>query len=86
MVTEAWKESWFGYVLIVATFCVFLWFSWHLPPAGYAVTTMAVVAGVMALRPEMGGREKWFWFAMLLAFMGVEVRAINRDRGDQNHR
>jgi len=45
---------------------------------------MAVVAGVMALRPEMSGREKWSWFVLLLAFMVVEIRAINKDRKDQD--
>ena len=55
-----------------------------MPPSGYAITAMAVIAGIMALRPEMHGREKFLWFAILLAFMVVEIRAINKDRRDQN--
>jgi hypothetical protein len=40
---------------------------------------MAAIAGVMALRQDMKAREKFMWFALLLAFMGVETRAINDD-------
>jgi hypothetical protein len=83
-IEQVWKKSWFGYLLIAGSLSVLLWFYRHLPPSGYAATTLAVVAGVMALRAEMGGREKWLWFGLLFAFLGVEIRAINNDRHDQN--
>jgi hypothetical protein len=81
---EVWKARWFGYFLVAASICVLLWFSRHPPPSGIAVTAMAVVAGVMALRPEMSGWEKWFWLPLLLTFMFVEIKAINKDRKDQD--
>lgn len=56
------------------------------PPPSYSITVMAVVAGLMALRPEMSGHEKWLWSALLLTLMVVEIRAINKDRHDQDDR
>jgi hypothetical protein len=44
---------------------------------------MAVAAAIMALRPEMTGREKWLWTMTLFAFAWIEIRAINHDR-DEN--
>jgi hypothetical protein len=82
-IETVWKKGWFGYCLIAIGAGAFLWFTWQLPPSGYSITAMAVVAAVMALRPEIGGREKWLWFVLLLAFMVVEIRAINKDRKDQ---
>jgi hypothetical protein len=82
-VESVWKKHWFGYCLIVVGAGVCWWFNSHLRPWGYAFTAMAVVAGVMALRQDMGGHEKSFWFVLLLAFMVVEIRAINRDRATQ---
>ena len=48
----------------------------HIPPPSYSVTFMAVAAGLMALRPEMGGREKWLWTLVLFAFAVVEIFPI----------
>jgi hypothetical protein len=47
---------------------------------------MAVVAALMALRPEMAGREKWLWAAILFTFALIEIRAINRDRDESEAR
>lgn len=41
---------------------------------------MAVAAGLMALRSEMKGREKWLWTMVLFTFAWIEIRAINHDR------
>jgi hypothetical protein len=45
-----------------------------------SVVAMAVVAGVMAIRSEMGGWERSLWFVVLLCFAIIEIRAINHDR------
>ena len=83
---QVWKNAWFGYLLIAVSVSVALWLVWHLPPPGFAIGALAVVAGVMALRPDMGGWEKWFFFVLLLAFMVIEIRAITKDRQDQDER
>jgi len=79
-----WKKRWFGYSLVATAFAVFIWLNWHLPPSGYAVVGMAVVAGIMAIRPEMGGWERSLWFVVLVCFAIIEIRAINQDRKKQN--
>jgi hypothetical protein len=57
---------------------------WHVPTAGYAITAMAGIASIMALRPDMRGREKFLWLFVLFVYMGVEIRAINHDQIDRN--
>ena len=78
-----WNRPLFGYLSIVVGVGVWLWFTLSLPPSGYSITAMAVVAGIMALRQEMSGRERSLWLVLLLALMVVEIRAINNDRRDQ---
>jgi hypothetical protein len=82
-IREIWDQAGPGYFLIALSFLGFLWLEKRLPPPGYAITAMAVIAGVMALRPDMGGWEKSLWFVILLLFAGIEIRAISRDRKEQ---
>lgn len=79
-IEQMWKKKWLGYFLVGASFALFVWFTWHLPPSGYGVVAMAVVAGIMAIRPEMGGWERSLWFVVLVCFAIIEIRAINHDR------
>ncbi|MGA7382488.1 MAG: hypothetical protein WBX03_16685 [Terriglobales bacterium] len=83
-VEHIWSKTWLGYWLVTISFCVFGWFHWHLPPSGYAVVGMAVVAGIMAIRPKMGGWERSLWLVVLACFAIIEIRAINHDRTKQN--
>jgi len=83
-VEQVWKKKRFGYLLVGVSVLVFLWFNWHIPPSGYAVVAMALAAGVMAIRPEMGGWERSLWFVVLLCFAIIEIRAINHDRDKAN--
>jgi len=84
-VQDIWKQSWLGYLLIMMSFAYFCRIGRYLPPPGYAITTMAVIAGIMAIRPEMGGWEKSLWFVLLLLFGAAEIRAISSDRKEQNN-
>jgi Arc/MetJ family transcription regulator len=45
---------------------------------------MAVVAGLMGMRPSMNGTEKWFWAVILIFFAVIEIKSVNRDRDEQN--
>src|SRR5713226_2742815 len=85
-IEHVWRHDSTGYILITAAVVICVWFHWSLPPSGYAVTAMAVAAGVMAIRPKMGGWEQSLWFVLLIFFAIVEIRAINKDRGDQTNR
>ena len=79
-IENIWKKKWLGYSLIAVGFTLFAWLNWHLPPSGYGVVAMAVVAGIMAIRPEIGGWERSLWFVVLVCFAIIEIRAINHDR------
>jgi|HubBroStandDraft_6_1064221.scaffolds.fasta_scaffold02317_15 hypothetical protein len=80
---EMWRHPWLGYSFItVGVFVVIRW-ECSVPSTGYALLAMAVAAGVMAVRPEMQGAEKWLWLAVLLAFASVEVRATRREHANQ---
>jgi hypothetical protein len=79
-IEHIWKKTWLGYSLIAVSFALFAWLNWQLPPSGYGVVVMAVGAGIMAIRPEMGGWERSLWFVVLVCFAIVEIRAINHDR------
>lgn len=79
-IEHVWRKKWLGYSLIAISFVVFALFASHLPPSGYGVVAMAVVAGIMAIRPEMGGWERSLWFVILVCFAIIEIQAINHDR------
>jgi len=83
-VEHVWKKSWLGCVLIAISSLVSLGFIWHTPPSGFAVVAMAVVAGIMAIRQEMGGWERHLWFVVLMLFAIAEMRAISHDRERAN--
>ncbi len=85
-VEDIWKKASLGYLLIAVAVAVCIRWYFHIPPPSYSVTFMAVAAGLMALRPEMGGREKWLWTLVLFAFAVVEIRAINHDRNESEAR
>ena len=83
VVGDVWRKKWFGYFLIAGAAALGGLWVWHVPPAGYAVTAMAGIASVMALRADMGGSEKWFWLFVLFMYVGVEIKSINHDRREQ---
>jgi hypothetical protein len=77
---ESWQHPTLGKILLgIAGLLVIVWF-FRTPPPNYSIIAMAVAAGLMALRPDMSGNEKWLWAFMLMAFAIVEVRAIRYDR------
>ncbi len=77
---EAWRHPRLGKILLgIGTVLVIFWV-FRTPQPNYSIIVMAVAAGLMALRPDMSGSEKWLWAFMLTAFAVVEVRAIRNDR------
>jgi len=77
---DAWKSEKLGVVFVVLVSGLALFWAIWIPSPGYAVTAMGLVAGAMALRADMTGREKLLWFALLATFMLLELRAIDHDR------
>jgi hypothetical protein len=77
---EAWRSPNFSYAIAVIFFFIWLYLEWHLPTSIWAITFLTIAVAFMALRGEMAGREKWFWFLMVLLYGGLTIRADSNDR------
>ena len=79
---DVWKNDYIGRSLLL--FFALWWLYWTFYPTttGKAGTLLAVVAAVMTFRGEMRPREKLTWLVILLAFLRVELRAIDTDHSD----
>jgi hypothetical protein len=51
-----------------------------MPPPGYAVAFIAVVAAVMSIQGDMLGWQKSTWMLVIGEFLIVELRSIRADR------
>ena len=77
---EAWKNSKaLSCALISLGAILALWAGLTNQSPGVSIGLLALVAGVMSLRPEMRLLEKAAWVVILVAFTVLEVRAINRN-------
>src|SRR3990172_385969 len=65
--------------LIAAIGIAGYWFI-HVPPPGYAVAILGVVAIAMAVNESMHPGEKVVWMIIVFALLIVELRAIDKDR------
>jgi hypothetical protein len=81
-VEDQWKKPPLGYFLLVVGFGFVLWWMLHKPPPNYSLIAMAVVAGLMALRPEMSGKERSIWAVLLIMFALIEINAIRKDKAE----
>src|SRR2546421_5868801 len=81
-VEDIWKKASLGYLLIAVAVAVCIRWYFHIPPPSYSVTFMAVGGGVVALRPEKGGREKGVLAHLLFSFFLVVCRGINYYRNE----
>jgi hypothetical protein len=62
---------------------VLLVYWWHhLPPPGYAVGVLAVLAAAMSVHGEMRMGHKILWMLLIGAFLFAEFRAIDNDRAE----
>ena len=69
----------------VVSVAILLFWCWRLPPPGYAIGALAVMAAVMSLHIEakMQWWEKATWMLLMGAFLILEFKAIKEDRGTQ---
>lgn len=81
-VEEQWRKPPLGYCLLAVGVCFIGYWFFRIPPSNYSLIAMAVAAGLMALRPEMSGRERSLWAVILILFAVVEIRAIRKDKAD----
>lgn len=75
--TFAWHKAPLG-LFAMYGFIVWLWvWGFHIPTPSKAAVVMAVVAGAMSLRGEIGGKEKLAWMLLLGGFLIVEFHALD---------
>src|ERR1700687_609520 len=73
----AWHKRPLGVFLLYCFTILLAFWNKTIPPSGYAVAGLAVAAAVMALRGEMGGKEKVAWIFILFGFLWVELTSID---------
>jgi hypothetical protein len=54
----------------------------HLPPPGYSVACIAIAAALMSVHDGMKSLQKSLWLVLMAAFLAIELRAISKDRWD----
>src|ERR1700730_8216032 len=58
------------------------WWCYDLPSPGYAIGVVAGFAAVMSTQADMRRWQKALWMLLIGAFVILEFRAIDKDRGD----
>jgi hypothetical protein len=72
-----------NWAFVLSFIAVGTWWQWHLPTAGKGGLVLAVGATLMPIFWEkVGVLGKAFWIGMLFLLLGVEYRAIDKDRED----
>ncbi len=81
--TERWWKHWLtGWILfgLFGLLCICWW--WRIPPTGYAIGTLAVVAALMAaIMENLRAVARFAWIILLFGFLWIEMKAIDRGRG-----
>jgi hypothetical protein len=74
-----WNESRVVAWLLVLVFIgLCLWATFHAQSPGVSIGMLALVAGIMSVRPKMHIIEKMAWISVLIVFAILEVHAIRR--------
>jgi hypothetical protein len=79
---QLWDTPRAGFYLFAAFSLLCAYFFGHVPPPGYAATTLGVVAALMAARTKASGVEKAGWMVMIGVLLFVEAKAIRKDRAE----
>jgi hypothetical protein len=68
----------------LASASVCLYFCYHIPPPGFAVSFLAALTFALGYRGEVGKvMEKVLWVTMVILLMFLEFRSISGDRWEQ---
>jgi hypothetical protein len=71
-----------AWVLVLAAIGLALWAKFWPQSPGVSIGLLALVAGIMSIRPDMHPAEKFAWVVVLVAFTILEVLAIGRSDKD----
>jgi uncharacterized membrane protein len=80
-IKELWNSRKVGVPLWIAFGCLTLYWRFHVPPPGYAIGALAVVAGIMSVR-DIRTLAKILWVVLLIFLLLTEFRAIGKDRAE----
>jgi hypothetical protein len=85
---ELWAKSRIvAWTLVILATALALWTALVPQPPGISIGLLALVAGVMSLRPDMHILEKIAWIVLLICFTVLEVHAIGEsDRKNEQAR
>lgn len=76
------KSDWLFFLIqIGAAIWIYRWW-FDLPPTGYSVGVLAVLAAVMSVHGDMPPFQKVFWLLLIAAFLFLEFRAIDWDHAN----
>ena len=82
-IEKFWKNSrLLACMLVLAAMGLALFATYYPRSPGWSIGMLALVAGIMSLRPEMHIFEKVSWIVLLIIFAILEVNAINRSDND----
>jgi hypothetical protein len=81
-----WEHKRVGFLMVLAGTVVCGWWLFRIPSAGYAVTVMGLVAALMTARTKASGYEKAAWMLLMFGLLFVELKAIRKDRLDNEAR
>jgi len=68
--------------LLCVAFACYFW--QYLPTPGIAIAFAGFVAVLMSLQPEMAGWQKAIWLVLIVGLTVIEIRAITRDREEND--
>ncbi len=84
------QRNWNSFVFALEVACVLPALWWipydHLPAPGYSVVLIAVAAALMSIHDEMTSLQRTGWLIIMASFLSHELRAISKDRWDNEQR
>jgi hypothetical protein len=85
MAKKYWNSPWAGVPLWLTGAVFTVYWLYSVPPPGYAIGALAVVAGIMSVR-EIKILGKFSWVVLLVCLLITEFRAIDKDRADNEQK
>lgn len=77
--TFAWNWGKLFFVIQLGAASVYFYLCWHIPPTGYAIAMLGVVAAIVTFRKEPRKPEKAIWILIIFGFLVLELLAIKSE-------
>jgi hypothetical protein len=83
LLDTSWQQRW-NLIAKISIVCLAAYWWKHLPDPGWAVAVLTFGGIAVSLQEHMSARERAVWIALAGILLVVELRAIRKDRTDQN--